>query len=82
MAFFGPKRSRSSKAASMREASKLSTRMEHALKDRRILGKLILAIITLVGLLIVVEGWETPFPYRLGDDVPHGIIARTNFMIN
>lgn len=80
MSLFGPKRSRSSKAASMREASKLSTRMELALKDRRILSKLLLAIVTLVGLLIVVEGWETPFPYRLGDEVPHGIIARTQFM--
>jgi cyclic-di-AMP phosphodiesterase PgpH len=63
----------------MREASKLSTRMEIALKDRRILSKLALTLFTLLGLLLVVEGWHTPFPYRLGDHVPHGIIARTQF---
>ncbi|MBD3676486.1 MAG: HDIG domain-containing protein [Planctomycetaceae bacterium] len=80
MPLFGHKRSRSSKAASMREASKLSTRLEAALKDRGILGKLMLAVITLLGLLLVVEGWTTPFPYRIGDHVPHGIIARTQFM--
>jgi putative nucleotidyltransferase with HDIG domain len=80
MALFGPKRSRSSKAASMREASKLSTRMELALKDRRILGKLILTFVTILGLLIVVEGWKTPFPYRLGEEVPHGINARIEFL--
>ena len=80
MPLFGHKRSRSSKAASMREASKLSSKVEAALKDRRILGKLMLTVITLFGLLIVVEGWTTPFPYRIGDHVPHGIIARTQFM--
>ena len=64
----------------MREASRLSTRMESALKDRRILGKLLLTIVTLLGMLIVVEGWNTPFPYRLGDEVPHGINARIQFL--
>ena len=64
----------------MREASRLSTRMELALKDRGILVKLLLSIVTLLGILIAVEGWNTPFPFRLGDEVPHGINARIQFL--
>ena len=60
MPLFGHKRSRSSKAASLRDATRLSTRIEAALKDRGILGKLILTVLALVGLLVVVEGWNVP----------------------
>ncbi|HSG69994.1 MAG TPA: HDIG domain-containing protein [Planctomycetaceae bacterium] len=80
MSLFSQKRSRSSKAASMREASKLSTRLEGALKNPNFLATLLLAFVSLGVLLIVVKGWESPFPYRLGDRVTHGVISREKFM--
>lgn len=64
----------------MREASRLSTRLEGALRDRGILSKLLLVVASIGGLLIAVEGWEAAFPYRLGDHIPHGIISRTQFV--
>lgn len=32
-------------------------------------------------MLIGVQAWSTPFPYRLGDRIPHGLDARTDFEV-
>ncbi len=64
----------------MRDAARLSTRLEGALRDRGILSKLLLLIVTLGGMLIAVEGWETPFPRREGERITHGVVSRLRFV--
>lgn len=45
------------------------------------LVRLCLSFVALVFITIVVQAWSTPFPYRFGDRVPHGILARIDFSI-
>ncbi len=47
--------------------------------DRNVLVRLLLCTAALAAMVIAVQGWESPFPYRLGERVPEGVIAQTEF---
>ena len=76
---FGQKRSRVSKASAPRPRRTTIALAWDALRDRDILLRLGMCLIAILGLLVVLQGWRAPFPYRIGQYAEHGIAARTNF---
>ncbi|QDV16773.1 hypothetical protein Pan153_14050 [Gimesia panareensis] len=81
MAFFGPKRSRTALAASLRDSSKLSSRLRELLSNRGTLSRLSVCLLTILILMVAVESWKAPFPYRLGTYSAHGILASVSFKV-
>jgi putative nucleotidyltransferase with HDIG domain len=81
MAFFGPKRSRTALAASLRDSSKLSSKLRELLSNRGTLSRLSVCLLTILILMVAVESWKAPFPYRLGMFSEHGILASVSFKV-
>jgi len=81
MAFFGPKKSRTALAASLRDSSKLSSKLRELLSNRGTLSRLSICLLTILILMIAVESWKAPFPYRLGMFSEHGILASVTFKV-
>jgi putative nucleotidyltransferase with HDIG domain len=79
MPIFGQKKSRTARAATIRDTSSYLVRLQEALRDRRVIVRLLLCLIAMVALLIAVESWKPAFPYRLGERAEHGILAKTDF---
>ncbi|MEI6164616.1 MAG: HDIG domain-containing metalloprotein [Planctomycetota bacterium] len=44
-----------------------------------VLSRLGLCFTAAIILLVMLHGWRSPFPYRLGAEFPHGIVARVPF---
>ncbi|MFK7778397.1 MAG: HDIG domain-containing protein [Gimesia sp.] len=81
MAFFGSKKSRTALAASLRDSSKLSSKLRESLSNRGTISRLSVCLLAISILMIAVEGWKAPFPYRLGMFEEHGIQANASFKI-
>jgi cyclic-di-AMP phosphodiesterase PgpH len=79
MKLFGTKRSRSAKAASLKAATSLTGRLAEQLSNSEVLLRLVLCASALVAIVLSVQAWQAPFPYRLGGYCPDGIVARTDF---
>jgi putative nucleotidyltransferase with HDIG domain len=77
---FGHKRSRVSKASAPRPRRTTIARAWDALRDRDALLRLGMCLLAICGLLVVLQGWRAPFPYRIGQYAEHGIAARTGFL--
>lgn len=77
---FGHKRSRVSKSSAPRPRRTTIARAWDALRDRDALLRLGMCLLAILGLLIVLQGWRAPFPYRIGQYAEHGIAARTGFL--
>lgn len=41
--------------------------------------RLAICLVALVALVFALQSWQSPFPHRLGDDVPNGMLARIDF---
>ena len=82
MAFFGSKKSRTALAASLRDSSKLSSRLRELLSNRGTLSRLSVCLLTILILMVAVESWKAPFPYRLGMFSEHGIVANSTFKVS
>ena len=76
---FGQKRSRVSKTSAPRPRRTTIALAWDALRDRDILLRLGMCLVAIIGLLLVLQGWRAPFPYRIGQYAEHGIAARTDF---
>ncbi len=76
---FGQKRSRVSKASAPRPRRTTIAMAWDAVRDREILLRLGLCLVAIFALLMVLQGWRAPFPYRIGQYTEHGIAARANF---
>lgn len=81
MAFFGSKKSRTALAASLRDSSKLSSRLRELLSNRGTASRLSVCLLTILILMVAVESWKAPFPYRLGMFSEHGIVASFSFKV-
>ncbi|MCA9021066.1 MAG: hypothetical protein KDA74_13045, partial [Planctomycetaceae bacterium] len=81
MAFFGSKKSRTALAASLRDSSKLSSKLRELLSNRGTLSRLSICLLTILILMVAVESWKAPFPYRLGTFAEHGILASATFKV-
>jgi hypothetical protein len=79
MPFFGQKRSRTSRAAALRASASLSGRIDETLRDRRLVLRLLLCLLSIVAIVHAVQAWKAQFPYRLGDRADHGITAKIDF---
>ncbi|HBL48594.1 HDIG domain-containing metalloprotein [Gimesia sp.] len=82
MAFFGSKKSRTALAASLRDSSKLSSRLRELLSNRGTASRLSVCLLTILILMVAVESWRAPFPYRLGMFSEHGIVASSSFKVS
>lgn len=76
---FGQKRTRVSRTAAIRRPETFATRILKLLQDRDVLLRLGISLIAIILLIIALQSWHAPFPYRRGDFVPHGIAARIEF---
>ena len=76
---FGQKRSRVSKTSAPRPRRTTIALAWDAVRDRDILLRLGMCLVAIMGLLLVLQGWRAPFPYRIGQYAEHGIAARTDF---
>ena len=76
---FGQKRSRVSKASAPRPRRTTIAMAWDALQDREILLRVGMCLVAIFALLIVLQGWRAPFPYRIGQHAEQGIAARANF---
>lgn len=81
MSFFGHSKKKHSRVTSISTKSPWWMRWRDVYKNRYVLARFILAFITIVFLFVAVGGWKTPFPYRSGDLMPHGISASVDFEI-
>ncbi len=79
MPLFGHKKTRTTLAATIGASSTFSGRLDQTLHNRSVLLRLFLCLIAMIGLVIAVEGWKTPFRYRLGDHPAEGILAKVDF---
>jgi putative nucleotidyltransferase with HDIG domain len=69
---------RSGRAASLKTVT-LWDRTTTALSDKGVLVRLGIVTIGLIGFLFAVRGWKPLFPYRVGDRLERGIVARVDF---
>ncbi len=80
MPLFGPKKTtRTSRAATLRPSSGVGRWFGMPVRNRETLWQLGLLVLAILLFLPAVEAWRTPFPYRLGDRVSHGLLAKIDF---
>ena len=79
MPLFGHKKTRSAKSASLTRQSSSWWRWLQVLKNRKVLLRMTLSMLAMLALMVAVEAWKAPFPYRLGDRPVHGVAAKVAF---
>lgn len=79
MALFGPRKRKPLRPATLRYAPAPSRRLGDRLWNRQWLLHALVAVVGLVALLLAVQAWRAPFPFRLGDYIEHGVAARIDF---
>ncbi|MBW3540750.1 MAG: HDIG domain-containing protein [Planctomycetes bacterium] len=79
MALFAPKKTRTARAALLRPRPALTSWLDRTVKNRGLLLRLLLVAVAAGLMLLVLEAWRAPFPYRLGDRPDHGIAAKVAF---
>lgn len=79
MPLFEKKKSRTARAATLRRAPTIRERVAGAVYDRGLMLRLIICLLAVIGLVIAVEGWKAPFPYRLDERAEHGLRAKIDF---
>ncbi|MEZ6055794.1 MAG: HDIG domain-containing protein [Planctomycetaceae bacterium] len=75
----GLKRSRSSRTGSLRKKSRGWRKLLEGLRDRSVLLRLSVCLAAMLAMLVVVESWKAPFPFREGDMPQHGVAAKISF---
>lgn len=81
MALFPQKRKRASRTVPLRSASPLKGWLGDTLKDRGLLGRLLMCFLALVAMLCAVQGWKIGFRYRPGDRITLAVTANVDFQI-
>lgn len=79
MRIFAPRKTRSTKAATLTASSTWSGRLAEKLRNVDVLLRLAVCGIYLVLMVLVLGGWKAPFPYQLGEFVSDGIVAKIDF---
>ncbi|MCA9063210.1 MAG: hypothetical protein KDA96_09125, partial [Planctomycetaceae bacterium] len=79
MSFFGTRRPRQARV--FRPAPTLRDRFQAALRDHRILSRVMIATTAVVLMLLSTQAWRTRFPYRSGQFVATGIQSRAGFEV-
>jgi putative nucleotidyltransferase with HDIG domain len=79
MALFGIRKRRSSRVIPLRPASPFWGALAEPLVNRSVWLRAGMCFLALAVLVICLEAWRPPFPYRIGDFADHGIVARVDF---
>ncbi|MBM4076563.1 MAG: phosphohydrolase, partial [Planctomycetes bacterium] len=78
MRIFPVRKSRHSRVAAMKTES-WTDRLGSQLAHGDVLLRLAICLLFSLILVLGMESWKVPFPHRLGDPVPDGILARIDF---
>ena len=80
MIFFPARRTRTQRLSVHKIGMTLSGRLSEQLSRSDVSLRLAICFLVLVGLVLALQSWcRPPFPYRLGDDFPNGMLARIDF---
>jgi putative nucleotidyltransferase with HDIG domain len=74
-----PKRTRISRVTGVRGPETVWSRSLEFFKDRGKLLRIGMCLAAIAVLLLMVQSWKAPFPYRAGQRAPHGIAAKLDF---
>ena len=78
MAWWSPRRGRT-RGVTLRISNGPQSDLGRALRDRGTWLRLLLCLVTVGALLVAVQAWQVPFPYRLYQKPVHGVTARLDF---
>ena len=78
MRIFPARKTRTSRIVSLRTNS-WAARLGGQLSRGDVSLRLAICLLFLVTLVFGIAGWRSPFPHRLGDDAPNGIVAQVDF---
>jgi putative nucleotidyltransferase with HDIG domain len=78
MNFFSRK-SRSTRLSVHKVGTSWSSRLGERLSRTDVSLRLAICLSALVVLVFALQSWQSPFPHRLGDHVPNGMLARIDF---
>ena len=73
------KRGRQTRTTSVRGPETVWTKAADFVRDRGKMFRLGLCVSAVAVLLMLVQSWKAPFPYRIGQRAPHGIAAKLDF---
>lgn len=76
MSWFQLKKPKKSRTASRRSSENF---WSHLHISRSAFVRLSLTFVALVFITLAIQSWKSPFAYRVGDRVPHGLLARIDF---
>ena len=79
MALFGFRKRRPSRVIPLKPASSFWRAFTQPLANRAVWLRVGMCALALTALVICLEAWRPPFPYRIGDFADHGIVARVDF---
>ena len=79
MSFFFSRRARPVRLSVHKVGTSWSGRLTERLSRTDVALRLAICFVVLAGLVIALQSWQPPFPHRLGDDVPNGMMARIDF---
>ncbi len=78
MRLFPARKSRPSRNVGLKNGS-WAARLGGQLSRGDVSLRLAICLLFLIILVFGIAGWRSPFPHRLGDDAPNGILARIDF---
>src|SRR5262249_32987272 len=79
MSFFGIRRGRNGRGATLRLAAGPSADWRDLFTDRTKLARIALGFLTIAGLTLCVQAWKHSFPFRLGQRPADGVAAIIDF---
>src|SRR5262249_19544155 len=79
MSLFGTRRGRNGRGATLRLSTGPLTDLRALLRDRRVLARLAMGLVTVVALTVCVQAWTHPFPFRLDQRPVDGVAAVIDF---
>ncbi len=79
MSLFGTKRGRNGRGAALRLTSGPATELRCLLRDRTVLARLSLGLLTVATLTVCVQAWKHAFPFRLDQRPVDGVAAVIDF---
>ena len=79
MSFFGTRRSRPTRV--FRPSAPLREKIQTALQDYRILRRMLVAAMAVLLMSVATQAWLTNVPFRVGQFVGDGVLARVPFQV-
>src|SRR5712671_407954 len=79
MSLFGTRRGRSGRGTTLRLSTGPLTDLRSVVRDRRVLARMALGLLTIAALTICVQAWKHAFPFRLDQRPVDGVAAVIDF---